>query len=101
MKIENLHPGLNLGVAHGEAHTRSEPVDFGFWVFLMSYLILFGILVGTYVAMSNGTAGGPAAHSILALAAHAHGRRHDLDHGQPGRAYVLIFRSIKKKRVVA
>jgi len=67
MTIENLHPGLNLGAAHGEAHTRSEPVIFGFWVFLMSDLILFGILFATYVAMSNGTAGGPGPQELFNL----------------------------------
>lgn len=62
-----LHPGLNLGVAHGEAHTRSEPVIFGFWVFLMSDLILFGIIFATYVAMRNGTAGGPGPLELFDL----------------------------------
>ncbi|MDN6180642.1 MAG: cytochrome c oxidase subunit 3 [Halomonas subglaciescola] len=62
-----LHPGLNLGAPHGEAHTRSEPVIFGFWVFLMSDLILFGILFATYVAMRNGTAGGPGPLELFDL----------------------------------
>ncbi len=64
MTSETLHPGLNLGPAHGEAHTRSEPVLFGFWVFLMSDLIIFGILFATYVSMRNGTAGGPGPHEL-------------------------------------
>ncbi|HSH47401.1 MAG TPA: cytochrome c oxidase subunit 3 [Halomonas sp.] len=61
---EMLHPGLNLGAAHGEAHTRSEPVLFGFWVFLMSDLILFGVLFATYVSMRNATAGGPGPREL-------------------------------------
>ena len=64
MTSETLHPGLNLGAAHGEAHTRSESVLFGFWVFLMSDLILFGVLFATYVSMRNGTAGGPGPHEL-------------------------------------
>ena len=40
-----LHPGLNLGVSHGEAHEDAEIIVFGFWVFLMSDLIIFGILL--------------------------------------------------------
>lgn len=64
MTSETLHPGLNLGAAHGEAHTQSEPVLFGFWVFLMSDLITFGILFATYVAMRGGTAGGPGPHTL-------------------------------------
>ncbi|WP_311944418.1 cytochrome c oxidase subunit 3 [Halomonas piscis] len=62
-----LHPGLNLGAAHGDAHTRSEPALFGFWVFLMSDLITFGILFATYVAMRDGTAGGPGPRELFNL----------------------------------
>jgi len=36
---------------------------------------------------------GSAAHPILAPAVDSYGGRHDLDHGQPGWAYVVIFRS--------
>lgn len=55
------HPGLNLGAHHGEAHDRAETLVFGFWVFLMSDLILFGLMFATYVTMTNpiGMAGGP------------------------------------------
>lgn len=64
---ERIHPGLNLGAAHGETHLRSEPIIFGFWVFLMSDLIIFGILFATYVAMRNGTAGGPGPAELFDL----------------------------------
>lgn len=64
MTTATLHPGLNLGVEHGGAHEQSEPVVFGFWVFLMSDLITFGILFATYVAMNNNTAGGPGPREL-------------------------------------
>ncbi len=56
-----LHPGLNLGPHHGEAHDQAETLVFGFWVFLMSDLIIFGLMFATYVTMANpvGLAGGP------------------------------------------
>lgn len=56
-----LHPGLNLGPHHGEAHDQAEKLVFGFWVFLMSDLIIFGLMFATYVTMANpvGLAGGP------------------------------------------
>ena len=61
MKHPILHPGLNLGPHHGEAHEQAETVAFGFWVFLMSDLIIFGLAFATYVTMANpmGLAGGP------------------------------------------
>ncbi|WP_412050177.1 cytochrome c oxidase subunit 3 [Hoeflea sp. Naph1] len=61
MKMPVLHPGLNLGPHHGEAHKRAEKLAFGFWVFLMSDLIIFGLMFATYVTMANpmGLAGGP------------------------------------------
>ena len=66
---EKLHPGLNLGAAHGEAHADSEPVVFGFWVFLMSDLITFGLLFATYATSTNpmAMAGGPGPTDLFNL----------------------------------
>jgi cytochrome o ubiquinol oxidase subunit 3 len=61
------HPGLNLGRAHGDAHEASEEFVFGFWVFMMSDLILFGLLFATYVTMLGGTAGGPGPGDLFEL----------------------------------
>jgi cytochrome o ubiquinol oxidase subunit 3 len=65
----HLHPGLNLGSAHGAAHERSEPVLFGFWIFLMSDLITFGILFATYATNTGqiGLAGGPGPGDLFDL----------------------------------
>lgn len=62
MKHLILHPGLNLEPRHGEAHERAEPVVFGFWVFLISDLIIFGLMFATYATISKpvGLADGPA-----------------------------------------
>ena len=56
-----LHPGLNLGDHHGDAHTGAEPIVFGFWVFLMSDLVIFGLVFASYLTVANptGMAGGP------------------------------------------
>lgn len=66
---QNLHPGLNLGSTHGAAHEGSESTVFGFWVFLMSDLVTFGILFATYAAMSGpvARAGGPGPAEIFDL----------------------------------
>ncbi|MFC0337172.1 cytochrome bo3 quinol oxidase subunit 3 [Kushneria avicenniae] len=61
------HPGLNLGADHAhEADSREEMV-FGFWVFMMSDLIIFGLLMATYVTMLGGTAGGPGPKALFEL----------------------------------
>ena len=64
------HPGLNLGTRHPTAHDVSEKLMFGFWVFLMSDLILFGLVFATYASMANpvGRAGGPGPQDVFSLA---------------------------------
>lgn len=58
------HPGLNLGAAHGPNHDAAEPVIFGFWLFLMSDAILFGMVFATYVSSLSATAGGPGPRAL-------------------------------------
>ncbi|QQN74720.1 cytochrome c oxidase subunit 3 [Croceicoccus sp. YJ47] len=64
-----LYPGLNLGAGHGDAHDQAETKVFGFWVFLMSDLIIFGILFATYAAALDpvGLAGGPGPQALFDL----------------------------------
>lgn len=65
---DRLHPGLNLGATDGETHVAAEQLLFGFWVFLMSDLVLFAVLFATYAGMSvHGVAGGPAPRDVVAL----------------------------------
>lgn len=63
------HPGLNLGPHHPDAHDANEKLMFGFWVFLMSDLIIFGLVFATYASMANpvGQAGGPTPKDIFSL----------------------------------
>ena len=58
------HPGLNLGSAHGKDNEAAERMMFGFWVFLMSDAILFGMVFATYVTSVNATAGGPGPQQL-------------------------------------
>ncbi|MGI9521751.1 MAG: cytochrome c oxidase subunit 3 [Hyphomicrobiaceae bacterium] len=62
-----IHPGINLGTHHGRAHDKAEVVVFGFWVFLMSDLIIFGLFFATYITMLSSTAGGPGPSDVLNL----------------------------------
>lgn len=58
------HPGLNLGPSHGKDDDAAGPVMFGFWVFLMSDAILFGMVFATYMTSLTGTAGGPGPREL-------------------------------------
>ena len=63
-----LHAGINIGHADPAGHRQAEPVMFGFWIFLMSDLVLFALLLATYSAMSrHGIAGGPSPREITDL----------------------------------
>lgn len=66
---DNLHPGINLGADHGSDHAGAEATVFGFWVFLMSDLITFGVFFATYAAASDvvGRAGGPGPLELFNL----------------------------------
>ena len=63
------YPGPNLGPEHGPIAERSAPPIFGFWVFLMSDLVLFGLLIATYLTTLNAhsMAGGPSAGDLADL----------------------------------
>ena len=61
------HPGINLGAHHGHAHDKAETLVFGFWVFLMSDLIIFGLMFANYVTQLPGTAGGPGPKDLFSL----------------------------------
>lgn len=67
MSETGRYPGLNLGTSHGEAHAQAETTVFGFWVFLMSDLIIFGILFASYASYLNpvGMAGGPGPNELF------------------------------------
>lgn len=69
MSGNGLYPGLNLGATHGEAHEDAEKTVFGFWVFLMSDLIIFGILFASYASYLDpiGMPGGPGPRELFDL----------------------------------
>jgi cytochrome o ubiquinol oxidase subunit 3 len=65
--LDLRHPGLNLGTTDPKAHRAAEELVFGFWVFLMSDLVLFALLFATYATMIDATAGGPGARDVFEL----------------------------------
>ncbi|SCX05437.1 cytochrome o ubiquinol oxidase subunit 3 [Nitrosomonas eutropha] len=62
-----IYPGLNLGAEHSDAHTQAEATVFGFWVFLMSDAIIFGMAFATYATLLQGTADGPGPRELYYL----------------------------------
>lgn len=65
---DRKHPGLNLGNTDRAAHDEAEPIIFGFWIFLMSDLVLFALLFATYASMSvTGVADGPGPAELFDL----------------------------------
>ena len=65
LSSDRRHIGLNLGQTDPEAHEAAEEVVFGFWVFLMSDMVLFALLFATYGTMLGSFAGGPGPHQLF------------------------------------
>lgn len=61
------YPGLHLGASHGEDDDAAQKMMFGFWLFLMSDAILFGMAFATYVTSLHATAGGPGPRDLYDL----------------------------------
>jgi cytochrome o ubiquinol oxidase subunit 3 len=64
---ESLHPGLNLGEEHGDDHLEAETSVFGFWVFMMSDLVTFGMFFAIFASSANALAGGPGPKELFDL----------------------------------
>lgn len=63
LKHSSYHP-----VEHEEEHHDAAGTKlFGFWVYLMSDLVIFGSLFATYAVLMRGTAGGPTGADIFEL----------------------------------
>lgn len=63
------HPGLNFETDHYVEQPKAEVMIFGFWVFLMSDLIIFSCCFATFLTMDNptGMAGGPGGAQLFSL----------------------------------
>ena len=65
MATDTLHHGA-ASEPH-EHHDATGTKVFGFWVYLMSDLVIFGSLFATYAVLMKGTAAGPTAADIFEL----------------------------------
>jgi cytochrome o ubiquinol oxidase subunit III len=61
---------LTIGIAHNEEvehHDTAAIQTFGFWIYLMSDLILFSTLFATYAVLGRNYAGGPTGKELFDL----------------------------------
>ena len=63
------HRGPNLARGHGGGGPASKRVivGYGFWLFLLTDIIIFACLFATYAVLAQNTAGGPSAKQIFDL----------------------------------
>jgi cytochrome o ubiquinol oxidase subunit 3 len=57
------------GAGHGETGPASKRiiVGYGFWIFLLSDIVMFSCFFAAYAVMQGATAGGPRAHDIVEI----------------------------------
>lgn len=70
--MSQAHVALNGHATEADEHEHEHDIEgdtmFGFWIFMMSDLLLFSILFATYGSMSvHGIASGPAARNIYEI----------------------------------
>lgn len=56
----------NHSLSHEQAH-KDDKTFFGFWVYLMTDLLMFAALFATFVVLRNNTFGGPSGHELFDL----------------------------------
>ncbi|MFA5996888.1 MAG: cytochrome o ubiquinol oxidase subunit III [Candidatus Paceibacterota bacterium] len=64
MTTEILHHSED---AHELHHNKEAKALFGFWVYIMSDILLFGSLFAVYAVLHNNTFGGPSAKDLFSM----------------------------------
>jgi cytochrome o ubiquinol oxidase subunit 3 len=60
-------PAASLAAGGGGPASARIVVAYGFWIFLLSDIIMFSALFATYAVLSGQTAGGPSGHDLFKL----------------------------------
>jgi len=58
---------LPHGSGHAGHHDDGSKTVFGFWIYLMSDLLIFSVLFATFAVLSKATAGGPSGKELFDL----------------------------------
>jgi cytochrome o ubiquinol oxidase subunit 3 len=66
-RIGHSGPGRHAGSEHAGRDTQSKRiiVGYGFWIFLLSDIIMFAAFFASYAVLSGATAGGPSGHDLF------------------------------------
>ncbi len=59
--------GLTSGEVHEHIHSKRVVVGYGFWIFLISDIIMFAAFFASYAVLTDSTAGGPAGKDLFDL----------------------------------
>jgi cytochrome o ubiquinol oxidase subunit III len=55
----------NTGLGHRGPESKSIVVPYGFWLFVLSDMVLFSALFATYAALTHATDGGPTSNQLF------------------------------------
>jgi cytochrome o ubiquinol oxidase subunit III len=61
------HLGMAGAVAHGGPAPKRIVTGYGFWIFILSDMIMFSAFFATYAVLLGQTAGGPSGHDLFNL----------------------------------
>ena len=67
MTIEAAPAGLALGRGGGGPAPTRTVVAYGFWIFILSDIVMFSALFAAYAVLSGNTAGGPSGRELFNL----------------------------------
>ena len=59
--------GLTESGGHGHAESKRIVVAYGFWIFLISDIIMFAAFFATYAVLTDSTAGGPSGKDLFGI----------------------------------
>ena len=65
--IEMVRPDLVRGRGGGGPASTRTVVAYGFWIFILSDIVMFSVLFATYAVLWDQTAGGPTASELINL----------------------------------
>ncbi len=60
-------PEANAGAGAEAEAARAESHELGFWMYLMSDIVIFGVLFAVYFVMRGSTFGGPSTYQLFSL----------------------------------
>ena len=61
------HLGMAGAVAHGGPAPKRIVTGYGFWIFILSDMVMFSAFFATYAVLLGQTAGGPSGHDLFDL----------------------------------